>query len=41
MTADATNEARIALYAVSKADAADQSGLYRTEVKLTITAEEQ
>lgn len=41
MTADATNEARIALYAVSKADAADQSGLYHTEVKLTITAEEQ
>ncbi|WP_308873849.1 hypothetical protein [Thiothrix subterranea] len=41
MTADATNEARIALYAISKADAADQSGLYHTEVKLTITAEEQ
>ena len=41
MTADATNEARIALYAVSKADTADQSGLYHTEVKLTITAEEQ
>lgn len=41
MTADASNEARIALYALSKADAADQSGLYHTEVKLTITAEEQ
>lgn len=41
MPADATNAARIALYALSQADTADQSGLYHTEVKLTITAEEQ
>ncbi len=41
MSADATNEARIALYAKGIADNASQSGLYQTEVMLTVSADEQ
>lgn len=41
MTADATNEARIELYAKGMADNTDQSGLYSSEVMLTVIADEQ
>ncbi|MDD5392400.1 MAG: hypothetical protein PHE17_05210 [Thiothrix sp.] len=41
MPGDTTGKAAINLYAKGTPDAADQSGIYNTEVMLTVTAEEQ
>jgi hypothetical protein len=41
MTGDKTGKATISLFSKGLADAADQSGIYNSEVMLTVTAEEQ
>ncbi|SEA83322.1 hypothetical protein SAMN05660964_02562 [Thiothrix caldifontis] len=41
MTGDKTGKATISLFSKGIADASDQSGIYNSEVMLTVTAEEQ
>ena len=41
MTGDKTGKATISLFSKGIADATDQSGIYNSEVMLTVTAEEQ